>query len=174
MCCCLRLQITWVMMKKTFFVLIVTLLSVPSFAQSREDRRAAQAAAVMNMLNDTTYTIHVATALPMGWRTVNLSSYYSLEVAKDTVISCLPYFGRAYSVPYGGGKGLVFDGKAEDYRMTENKDGGREITFSVMNEEDKYRFSLSVYPGGSAYISVNSGKRQPISYTGRVSLGKKE
>ena len=106
----------------------------------------------------------------MGWKTVHLSTYYSLEVAKDTVISCLPYFGRAYSIPYGGGKGLVFDGHAEDYTVSDGKDGSKEIEFTVMNEEDNYTFGITVFPNGSAHINVNSNKRQPISYMGRVSL----
>ena len=148
-------------MKKIFLVISVFLLAVSAFSQTRAERKAAEAAAVMSMVNDTTYIIDV---------TVHLSSYYSLEVAKDTVISCLPYFGRAYSVPYGGGKGLVFEGVAKDYKVTDGKDGSKEIGFTVTNEEDSYTFNLSVYPGGSAHINVSSGKRQPISYTGRVSM----
>lgn len=157
-------------MKKIFLVISVFLLAVSAFCQTRAERKAAEEAAVMEMVNDTTYIINVTSALPMGWKTVQLSSYYSLEVAKDTVISCLPYFGRAYSVPYGGGKGLVFDGVAKDYKVTDGKDGSKEIGFTVTNEEDSYTFNLSVYPGGSAHINVSSGKRQPISYTGRVSM----
>ena len=161
-------------MKKILLTICISLMALSAFSQTRADRRAAEEAAVMQMVNDTTYMISVTTALPMGWRTVNLSSYYSLEVAKDTVISHLPYFGRGYSIPYGGGKGLVFDGRIRDYEMTDTEDGGKDISFSVENEEDRYQFNLSIYPSGSAHINVNPGKRQPISYTGRVSLDMRE
>ena len=36
----------------------------------------------------------------------HLTSDYSLEIRNDSVYSYLPYFGVAYNVPYGGGKGL--------------------------------------------------------------------
>lgn len=157
-------------MKKIFLFILMSFAAIPAFSQTRAERKAAEAEAVMRMISDTTYTINVTSALPMGWKTVHLSTYYSLEVAKDTVISCLPYFGRAYSIPYGGGKGLVFDGYAEDYTVSDGKDGSKEIEFTAMNEEDNYTFGITVFPNGSAHINVNSNKRQPISYMGRVSL----
>ena len=154
---------------KTFVIIRLTaMLSVPSFAQSRTERREAEAARIMEMVSDTVYTISVSSALPMGWKTVNLTSVYTLEVAKDSIISHLPYFGRAYSIPYGGGKGLMFEGKAKDYSVSDAKGGGKDIEFSVMNEEDNYTFNVTVYPNGSAYVNVNSNRRQPISYIGRI------
>ena len=50
---------------KTFFIIMLTaMLSVPSFAQSRTERREAEAARIMEMVSDTVYTIsHFASAL---------------------------------------------------------------------------------------------------------------
>ena len=51
--------------------------------------------------------IDVDRAVPMAGRSVNLTSPYSLEIHGDSILSYLPYFGRAYSAPYGGGEGLT-------------------------------------------------------------------
>ena len=54
------------------------------------------------MIENGRFTIEVDRALPMGGRTVHLTTPYSLEMRGDSAISYLPYFGRAYSLPYGG------------------------------------------------------------------------
>ena len=162
---------------KCLFVSLLLCLGVAYSLSNARDRKSGDTddeTRIEKMINDTTYTINVSSALPMGGRTVMLNSYYSLEMAKDTVRSYLPYFGRAYSIPYGGGKGLVFDGTAENYVVKDGKKGGNEIEFTVRNEEDSYTYNLSIYPNGSAYISVRGNKRQPISYIGRIDLYGKE
>ena len=40
--------------------------------------------------------IDVDRAVPMAGRSVNLTSPYSLEIHGDSILSYLPYFGRAY------------------------------------------------------------------------------
>jgi len=37
-----------------------------------------------------------------------LTSPYSVEIRNDSIISHLPYYGRAYSIPYGGGDSSFF------------------------------------------------------------------
>ena len=47
----------------------------------------------------------------MKGRSRALTSDYSIEIRNDSVFSYLPYFGVAYNVPYGGGKGLIFNAR---------------------------------------------------------------
>lgn len=123
---------------------------------------------VAGAIADTAFVFNADRAIPMSGRNINLNYPYSLEVAKDTVKSCLPYFGRAYSIPYGGGDGLSFEGIAADYKSGKGKKGETEISFSVRTDEDFFKFSLKVYPGGSAFLTVIPVNRQSISYSGRV------
>lgn len=53
---------------------------------------------------------------PMKGRSRALTSDYSIEIRNDSVFSYLPYFGVAYNVPYGGGKGLIFNAPITGYR----------------------------------------------------------
>ena len=155
-------------MKKIFLFILMSFAAIPAFSQTRAERKAAEAEAVMRMISDTTYTINVTSALPMGWKTVHLSTYYSLEVAKDTVISCLPYFGRAYSIPYGGGEGLMFEAEIEGYVCRHGRRDTVEVEFSAQTREDRFEFRISLFPNGNANISVTSTNRQPISYGGEL------
>lgn len=72
------------------------------------EKAARKAALVEKALADRHYTIDVQMMYPQQGPARNVSGDYSLEVRGDTLISSLPYFGRAYLVPYGGGKGLNF------------------------------------------------------------------
>ena len=85
---------------------IVLLLAGQSlYAQSKKEKREQKANEVKELIDSKRFTIDVNRAIPMGGRSLNLTSPYSLEMRGDSVISYLPYFGRAYSAPYGGGDG---------------------------------------------------------------------
>ena len=99
---------------------------------------------------------------------------YSLEIRNDSVYSYLPYFGVAYNVPYGGGKGLNFSAPLSEYTSTYSKKGNAKITLKVRNEEDNYLYNITIYPNGSSNIQVTPTNRQSISFSGEMDLKKKE
>ena len=103
----------------------------------------------------------------------HLTSDYSLEIRNDSVYSYLPYFGVAYNVPYGGGKGLN-SAPLSEYTSTYSKKGNAKITLKVRNEEDNYLYNITIYPNGSSNIQVTPTNRQSISFSGEIDLKKKE
>ena len=103
-------------------------------------------------------------------RSVNLTSPYSLEIHGDSILSYLPYFGRAYSAPYGGGEGLTFKEVATEKEQTSEKKGSSEIKFRVKTKEDVYMFRVEVYPNGSVTINVTPVNKQAITFYGDVAL----
>ena len=82
----------------------------------------------------------------------------------------LPYYGRGYNIPYGGGEGLDFDAKIEDYQQKTGKKGNYEIKFSARTREDFYTFYIDVYNNGSSSIHVNMQRRQSIDFLGNLIL----
>ena len=88
----------------------------------------------------------------------------------DTLISYLPYFGRVYWVPYGGGKGLNFMVTISSYEEWEKKNGLRHIEIGLKNEEDTYLYTIEVFSNGSATIDVMARQREQISYTGEMDV----
>jgi hypothetical protein len=118
------------------------------------------------------YTVEVVRADPMGWRTVNLDYGYGLTVRGDSIFSRLPFYGRAYSVPFGGGDGLFFKTNFLDYSLSAGRKGSTVVNIAARTDEDTYLYSVTVWPNGNARISVNSFNRQKIAYDGTIVLKK--
>ncbi|HRG13237.1 MAG TPA: DUF4251 domain-containing protein, partial [Macellibacteroides fermentans] len=98
------------------------------------------------------------------------TSNYSLTVRNDSVFSYLPYFGQAYSLPYGGGVGMTFDAPLTEYNQRYDKKNNAEITFRTRSADDTHTFRIQIYPNASATIQVTSINRQGITYYGTVDL----
>ena len=158
---------------KTMALCMVACLAILSCAStdpsglSKAERQQQQAMMVQKALLDRNYTISVQSAHPTGGAPINLSSPYSLKVNGDTVVSYLPFFGRAYSVPYGGGKGLNFTGKVISYETSRNKKEYN-IKMGVDGDEDQYIYYIDVYENGRAVILVASKNRSNITFYGEM------
>ena len=96
--------------KQILMLLLAMLAGIPTLsAQTKKEKKEQKKEAVRQLIVSENYKIDVNTAMPMRGRNITLSSPYSLEIRNDSVFSYLPYYGRAYSVPYGGGSGLIFN-----------------------------------------------------------------
>ncbi len=107
---------------------------------------------VTKMLAARLYKVDFDRIYPMSAPSSYLNYPYFISVIGDRVESMLPYFGRAYSVPFDGGEGLRFAAPISDYNETAKKNGRREITFSAQTDEDHYDFRLTIYPLGQCII----------------------
>jgi len=83
------------------------------------------------------FTIVVNYANPMRWRQIYLNSEYELRIRNDSAFAYLPFFGVAYSVPYGGGEGgIKFTEPMKNYSIVPNKKkDGWDIRFKVNGKE---------------------------------------
>lgn len=159
------------------FLLAGFLLSgsmIPITAQNKKEKKQQREQAVREAVDAKAYKINVDRVMPMKGGSKHLTSDYSLEIRNDSVYSYLPYFGVAYNVPYGGGKGLNFSAPLSEYTSTYSKKGNAKITLKVRNEEDSYLYNITIYPNGSSNIQVTPTNRQSISFSGEMDLKKKE
>ena len=131
--------------------------------EERAARAAAKAAKVQTALAERQFKLSINRMYPLRGGTRQLSFGYSIEVRNDSLISYLPFFGRAYSVPYGGGKALNFSERIGSYQETLKADG-------VKNDEDTYVYFLDVYDNGKATVDVQSYERDRISFSGTMEL----
>src|SRR6476660_9739677 len=51
------------------------------------------------------FIFHAQTAMPTSGRSRQLTTEYDLRIFPDSLVSNLPFYGRAYSVPYGSSDG---------------------------------------------------------------------
>lgn len=162
-------------MKKLLFSILLgssacAILSGCASAEERAARAAEQAAKVTKALEARDYKIAVNRMYPMKGSSKSVSYGYSVEVRNDSLISYLPYFGGAYNVPYGGGKGLNFSERIGSYRESQKNSGERQIEINVTNEEDTYIYLIKVFSNGNSSIDVTSRQRDHISYSGELEV----
>lgn len=153
-------------------MLLFVVLSTLS-AQSRKEAKAEKEQAIKEIIASENYKIDVATAYPRRGRVVQLTSLYYLEIRNDSVFSYLPYFGRAYSIPYGGGKGLMFKAPIEKYKMEYDKRGVARAELTTESVEDRVKFGITIYSNGSSRIDATMQQRESISYAGDLYVPKK-
>jgi len=151
-------------------VILVAMLTGCATSAERLERQAREAAMVEEALQNRRYTIDIRMMHPLRGRAVNVTSNYSVEVKGDTLVSYLPYFGRAYQVPYGGGKGLNFIAPITGYQSETDRKGTTRIMLTSENEEDSYLYVLEVFSNGESSVEVQSRQRDRIYYTGRMNL----
>jgi len=140
-----------------------------STKQTKEQKKAEQAAKIEALMNSREFTFVGATALPTGGRQVNLATNTNyLKFQPEMIDSQMPYFGRAYSTSgYGTDAGMKFKGKPDEFRVEKTKKGW-DVNATVTDQNDKYTIYLSVTASGSAHLNLTSGRQSSISYNGEI------
>lgn len=118
------------------------------------------------------FTIDVSQATPQRGRAISLNSGYALKLNDDSIVSDLPYYGRAYSVPFGGGEGLRFDAQITNYKLSYGKKDVANIEFNARTGEDNYTFMIKIFPNGSSYIRVLPNNKQSVAFNGNIRVQK--
>ena len=155
-----------------FFMTMLMLLTLTACGTgnglTKAEREAAITRQVQEGLDTRHYTIAVDWMKPLGGMAQHVSSNYELKVNGDEVDSYLPYVGEAYRLPYGGGKGLNFKGKIENYSINYLTSNRSHIEFTVNNGEDVYYFRIDVFNNGKSIIDIIAQDRDAISFDGEM------
>lgn len=123
---------------------------------------------ITQMLANGEYSIDFYRMDPLGGSSKTLTTPYNIQVSGGKVQSYLPYFGRAYSLPYGGGEGLSFTSDVTDYNVKPGKKKSQIVTFSARTTEDRYDFNIQVFENGRSYMTVTPNNKQSISFDGEL------
>ena len=159
---------------KRFIILILAVASLSLALEGCSAQYKAQTQAQnMELVNQAEqsgeFYLYIDTMFPKRGPSQKLTSSYSVKVKDGVLHSYLPYFGQAWNVPYGGGKGLVFDAPIEQLQqgITRKGDG---VVFQVLtkNEEDTYLYDITIYSTGYCSVTVQSRNRDTIRYSGHI------
>jgi hypothetical protein len=91
-----------------------------------------------------------------------------MKVIDDSIVTYLPYFGRAYSAPVNLSQGGI-QFTSTDFNYTiESKRKEWIIVIKPRESIDVRELTLRVFKNGSASLMVNSNNRQSISYNGVI------
>ena len=142
--------------------------------KAKAEQLALTKAKIEEGLANRLYTIDIDRAQPQGpVGVINLTSPYSVTVDGDTLKSDLPFFGRAYSIPYGGGKGLRFKAPITGYFVDSTHRNRHIIYIDAVDTEDSYSYIITLFDGGNAAVSVTPRQRSHIEFTGHFNIDEK-
>lgn len=160
--------------KKIFLLIfLIIIFSNCVLSVSAQQSGNAKEIATKNLVDSQRYVFYAQSATPISGRQKFLTSDYSVYISKDTVMSNLPFFGRAYSVPINTtDAGIKFTSINFDYKSSARKKGGWDITIKPKDAPGVQQLLLTIYTNGTAYLNVNSTNRQFISFNGHVAKNK--
>jgi hypothetical protein len=158
-------------------IMIAFAFNINVNAQSKsKDRKAARIAEVKKIVEDQNFVFDANYVNPSrGAGRALTSSDYDLTITKDTIISYLPYFGRAYvAPPYGSSEGgIKFTNTNFSYVLKPGKKDGWSVTIKPKDKNigkwnDVQSMYLSISSEGYASLQVISTNRDAISFNGTI------
>jgi Domain of unknown function (DUF4251) len=94
---------------------------------------------------------------------------YTLEIARDKVVSNLPYYGRAYVAPFDATTGfLEFSSLKFTYSVKPRKKDGWIVLIKPQDDREITQLQLVISSRGYATLQVLSPNRQSITFDGIV------
>jgi hypothetical protein len=150
-------------------MLIFFSLTAHSQSSEKQEKENAKIDALGKAIDSRRFVFMAQSATPMSGRTRQLTYDYKLDLRNDTVISDLPYYGRAYSSSYGGSDGGInFTTTNFEYSSKEGAKGGWDIIIAPKEIRTVTRMMLNVSNAGYGTLTVTSNTRQQISFNGYI------
>ena len=142
---------------------------------TKKDKDAEKIAQVKILVDSQNYVFVAQSAMPMSGRVRQLTPDFDLKVTKSSIVSYLPYFGRAYTAPIDPTQGgIQFTSKDFEYTANPRAKGGWDVLIKPKDYRDVQQMSLSISSTGYATLQVTSTNRQPISFNGIIRAPRKK
>jgi hypothetical protein len=158
-------------MKKYILLVVVALfIGITGFhPENRKERKARQQLEMAQLIKSGRFRFVAHSAMSDLGNFNDLGSNCDLVIDSLNVKASLPYFGRAYSVPYDGSGGVNFESTAVkiDKIWSETKKSFT-ISMELADSQDSYSISLSAGLDGYADLMIHFRNRQWISYYGII------
>ncbi|MEJ1240074.1 DUF4251 domain-containing protein [Chryseolinea sp. T2] len=124
-------------------------------------------------VKDKRFTINVESMSPRRGGFRRLTTLYTFTVTPDTVVTDLPYAGRAYQAPMGtDDAGIKFLSRDFEYQSKPGKKGAWEIQLKLKDTRNYPVINITLQPSGSASIRITPVDKDYISYMGTVVMKK--
>jgi hypothetical protein len=135
---------------------------------------SSKSSEIKSLIDSKRFVFEVQSTLPQRGTMRSESYGFFLKMSGDTLISSLPYFGRA-TIPTmdPAERPLNFTSAAFEYSVKEMKKGGWEISITPKDQKNVRSMSLTIFDNGNASLYVNSNNLDPISYKGFITAIKR-
>ena len=134
-----------------------------------QNKKISKASIIENQIQNKDFTFVARWVNPIRSIPRQLTDYYDLKISGDSIITFLPYFGRAYTAPLDPTNiSINLSSTVSEYTVTKRKKHEWDIVIKPKDQTDIQSFLLSVFDNGAAYLSVTSTNREPISFNGNL------
>ncbi len=151
------------------FLMVIFLGSSGNAQESKKERKARQQLEMAQLIHSGKFRFVARSAQSELGNFDNLGANYDMVFDSLHIKAFLPYYGRAYSVPYGGSEGVKFDLTAQ--KMEKNWNEKKKL-FSLSAElsdsNDSYSIFLTTGLNGYADIKITFTNRSWIDYYGTI------
>ncbi|MCK9413111.1 MAG: DUF4251 domain-containing protein [Prolixibacteraceae bacterium] len=161
--------------KTTQLIALLLIAIMPAISQptnrkaAKEEKRIGKEKGIATLIDLKKFEFEAQRAIPTGFSPVDLTTNPNfVRFSPELIVSEMPFFGRAYSVQYGGEGGLKFVGEPEVFTIEKGKKYYA-VEVKVKSKSDYFTINLSISFGGSATMVISSNNRSPISYYGQIS-----
>jgi hypothetical protein len=124
---------------------------------------------VQNVLQNQRFIFTAESVTPMRGTIKVLTTPYDVTVKKDTLVSFLPYFGRAYQAPMNPTDvGVQFTSTKFEYSVMPAKKNSWEVKIVPKDNTDIREMNFTIFNDGTASLNILSNFRDAISYRGHI------
>ena len=162
------------MKKSTFHYPLLTLISLAIMltmvqCSSSKSVTNLERAEVEQMIDSHSFIFVAERMNPLRGRSRILTSSYDVRVNNDSIISYLPYFGRAYSAPVDPTNvGTQFTSTNFTYHVKADKNNKWYVSLTPKDAPAIQELSFTIFENGVASLSINSTYKDQISYEGYI------
>ena len=149
--------------RTSFALLVICLLCGSPLVHAQKS-----AEQIKQMLEAKSFTFVAERAMPVRGGIEQLSSGYDLSVSKSSVVSYLPFFGKAQTIPIGATDGgIKFTSANFEYKTV--FDGKLwQVTIKPDDVSHVQQLFLTVFDNGTATLDVSNIQRDNISFRGYI------
>ena len=144
--------------------------------ESREERQIRlerEAQLVRQGIENGDFKVDIDRMIPLRGGSRHVDNY-SVKVKDGHIVSYLPYFGRAWDLPYGGGHGLNFEADIQENEVYREADGSYTVRLLIKTDEDTHVYTFQIFTNGNTSLLVQSKNREPINFNGSINLFREE
>jgi hypothetical protein len=123
---------------------------------------------VKKMVESQNFVFKAETANPVRGGIKQLSPGYDLTITGSSVVSYLPFFGRAQTIPIDNDGGIKFTSTNFEYKSVPGRKGWQ-ITIKTKDVSHVQQLYLIIYDNGNATLDVMNIHRDNISFRGYIS-----
>ena len=161
-------------LKLNIYIAFVMIFIFSQCSTAQKNKGNKDSEIFKNMLESKHFDFVAQTVTPLRGQFRNLTSLYDVSVSNDSLVSYLPYFGRAYTAPLNPTEsGLDFTSTNFSYSITPHKKSGWYVVLKPKDNTAVQQFTFTIYNNGTASLNVISTSRDAISFNGYIQKERK-